>query len=85
MIKKDRFSISMDIPLVKLLDAEVEKGRYASRSHAVEFCVKQNFQLDEFEERITKYFIELVAVGAKNPELLEVYKKALNEWLKIKR
>ena len=85
MIKKDRFSISMDIQLIKLLDAEVEKGRYASRSHAVEFCVKRNFQLDEFEERITNYFIELVEVGAKNPELLEVSKKAFNEWLKIKR
>jgi Arc/MetJ-type ribon-helix-helix transcriptional regulator len=70
--------------LVKMLDAEVEKGKYASRSQAIEVCVKPRFQLEEIDERVNEFFIELLELGAKSPEVLEAYKKALREWLKIK-
>jgi len=38
---KERFSVSMDDDLVKWLDSMVNEKIFSSRSHALEFCVKQ--------------------------------------------
>ncbi len=38
---KERFSVSMDDDLVKWLDSMVDEKIFSSRSHALEFCVKQ--------------------------------------------
>ena len=45
---KDRFSVSMDDDLVKWLDMMVDEKIFSSRSHALEFCVKQlsNFGIE---------------------------------------
>ncbi len=40
--------------------------------------------MEEIDERVNEFFIELLELGAKSPELLEAYKKVLKEWLKIK-
>jgi metal-responsive CopG/Arc/MetJ family transcriptional regulator len=77
MIKKDRFSISMDKELVKKLDEEVEGGRYGSRSQAIEACVKQKYRLGEIDERIGNLIVELMELAAKSPEFVEMYRKAL--------
>jgi metal-responsive CopG/Arc/MetJ family transcriptional regulator len=77
MIKKDRFSISMDKELVKKLDEEVEGGRYGSRSQAIEACVKQKYKLEDIDERVSGLIVELMELAAKSPEFVEMYKKAL--------
>jgi len=38
---KERFSVSMDEDLTKWLDKLVDEKIFSSRSHALEFCVKQ--------------------------------------------
>jgi metal-responsive CopG/Arc/MetJ family transcriptional regulator len=77
MKNKERFSISMDKVLIKKLDAEVQRGKYASRSQAIEVCVKQKISLDETDERIGEFLFDLMDLAAKRPELVEEYKKAL--------
>ena len=77
MIKKDRFSVSMDKELVKKLDEEVESGRYGSRSQAIEACVRQKYKLGAIDERFTDLIVELMELAAKSPEFVEMYRKAL--------
>lgn len=79
MKNKDRFSISMDKELVKRLDEEVERGKYASRSQAIEVCVKQKYRLEEIDERIGDLIIELMELAAKHPEFVEEYKKVIKK------
>lgn len=67
----------MDRELIKKLDAEIERGTYSSRSHAIEVCVKQKFKFEEVDKRISDFLIELMDLAAKSPELVDVYKKAL--------
>lgn len=79
MKHKDRFSVSMDKELVKRLDEEVDRGRYSSRSQAIEFCVKQKFRLEEVDERIGELMLELMELASKSPEFFERFKEIMKE------
>lgn len=79
MKNKERFSVSMDLELVRQLDREVSAGRYASRSRAIEACVRQVFKLQETDERVTEFLLEFVDLLVKHPELGEELKKVMKK------
>jgi hypothetical protein len=46
MSNKVRVSVSISKEVVSWIDGEVEKKRFASRSHAIEYCVQQVINSD---------------------------------------
>lgn len=44
---KTKMSISIDQKTVKLIQAATKTGKFRNKSHAVEFAIKNSFELEE--------------------------------------
>ena len=79
---KIRFGISIDEEAVKALDdAIVEKGRFANRSQAIEYCIKQVLALEKHEKRSVEVLLDFLDLIDRNPEIGEKFKEFLKEEL----
>ena len=83
-MNKKIFSISMDPEAVEALDKVVKKGRFGSRSQAIEHCVKEVLEIEKKGERYIDFLIEFMELIAAHPDLEKELKaflmksKALN-------
>lgn len=77
---KVRFGISMENEIVKTLDKVIaEKGRFANRSQAIEYCVKQVLELEKHEERYIEFLIEFLEIVERHPDVGEKLREFLKE------
>lgn len=44
---KTKTAVSIDIDLLKWIESEVKRGRFASKSHGISFCVRAVKEADE--------------------------------------
>ena len=80
---KVRFGISIDEEAVRALDEMVkEKGRFANRSQAIEYCVKQVLALERLKERSMEHLLNFLDLIEKHPEIEEKFKIFLKKELK---
>lgn len=42
----EKLSVHLPDPMVAWLTKEVEKGRFASMSHGIRYCVQQTFEIE---------------------------------------
>lgn len=79
-MEKRTFSISIDKEaIIALDDAIKEKGRFANRSQAVEYCIKQVLELEKHEERYIEFLIDFLKVMEKHPEVGERLREFLEK------
>ena len=82
-MKKIRFGISVDEGAVRALDESIEKkGRFANRSQAIEYCIKQVLALERHKERSMENLLDILDLIEKHPEVVEEFKILLKEELK---
>jgi len=75
---KVRFGISIGEEVVKALDEAIEnKGRFANRSQAIEYCVRQVLELEKHKKGGIELLIDLLEVMEKQPEVGELIRKTL--------
>ena len=80
---KVRFGISIDEEAVRALDEMVkEKGRFANRSQAIEYCVKQVLALERLKEGSMEHLLNFLDLIEKHPEIEEKFKIFLKKELK---
>ena len=80
---KVRFGISINEEAVRALDEMVkEKGRFANRSQAIEYCVKQVLALERLKERSMEHLLNCLDLIEKHPEIEEKFKIFLKKELK---
>ena len=80
---KVRFGISINEEAVRALDEMVkEKGRFANRSQAIEYCVKQVLALERLKERSMEHLLNFLDLIEKHPEIEEKFKIFLKKELK---
>ena len=78
---KERFTISMDDDLVSWLDSLCDEKIFSSRSHGIEFCVKQIKKMDV--EKVVllhwgKEKVEPVFISKNNAQILARISEKLN-------
>jgi len=44
---KDSISVTIDTDLLEWVDEQIENHRFASRSHAIEYCINSVIENDE--------------------------------------
>ena len=77
-MKKIRFGISVDEGAVKALDETIkEKGRFANRSQAIEYCIKQVLALEGHERGSMEFLLDFLDLIEKHPEIGEKFKEFL--------
>ncbi|MEA1957142.1 MAG: hypothetical protein U9N01_02160 [Euryarchaeota archaeon] len=77
-MKKIRFGISIDEGAVKTLDETIKKkGRFANRSQAIEYCIKQVLALEGHERGSMESLLDFLDSIEKHPEIIEKYKEFL--------
>jgi len=78
---KTRFGISISEEVVKALDKSIEgKGRFANRSQAIEYCIKQVLALDNYEERSIEFLHDFLKIIEEHPEVSGLFRETLKEW-----
>ena len=81
-MKKIRFGISIDEEAVKTLDRIIEeKGRFANRSQAIEYCIKQVLAMEGHERGSMEFLLDFLDLIEKHPEVKERFKGFLKEEL----
>ena len=82
-MKKIRFGISIDEEAVKTLDSAVaEKGRFANRSQAIEYCIKQVLAMEEHKRGSMEFLLDFMDLIEEHPDIKEKFEKFLKEELK---
>ena len=78
---KERFTISMDNDLAQWLDKLCDEKIFSSRSHGIEFCVKQIKKMD-IEKVVLLHWgkteVEPVFLSKKNAQILTKISEELN-------
>ena len=75
-MEKKTFSISVDKEAVEDLDEVIrKKGRFANRSQAVEYCIKQFLALEKHEERSMEHLIDFIELLERHPGVGEKFIK----------
>ena len=75
-----RFSISIDKEAVNALDEAIkEKGRFANRSQAIEYCVKQVLELEKHEKESMETLLDFLDFIAEHPGIGEKFRDLLKE------
>lgn len=78
---KIRFGISLSEEVVKALDESIKgKGRFANRSQAIEYCIKQVLALENYEKRSIEFLHDFLEVIEKHPEISGLLRETLEEW-----
>ena len=82
-MEKRTFSISIDKEAVKTLDGAVaEKGRFANRSQAIEYCIKQVLAMEEHKRGSMEFLLDFLDLIDKHPDVKEKFEKFLKEEMK---
>ena len=82
-MEKRTFSISIDKEAIKTLDdAITEKGRFANRSQAIEYCIKQVLAIEEHKRGSMEFLLDFMDLMKEHPEVKEKFEKFLKEELK---
>jgi metal-responsive CopG/Arc/MetJ family transcriptional regulator len=69
-MEKKTFSISVDKEAVEALDEVIrKKGRFANRSQAIEYCIKQVLELEKHEKRYIEFLIDFLKIVEEHPEV----------------
>lgn len=77
---KVRFGISIDEEAVKALDEAIKgKGRFANRSQAIEYCVKQVLELEKNEKRSRETLLDFLDFIEGQPGIGEKFRDLLKE------
>jgi len=77
-MKKIRFGISIDEEAVKTLDdAVAKKGRFANRSQAIEYCIKQVLAMEEHKRGSMEFLLDFMDLVEKHPEIKERFAEFL--------
>ena len=79
-MEKIRFGISIDEGAVRALDEAIErKGRFANRSQAIEYCIKQVLALEGHERGSMELLIDFLELIEKQPEIGGKFRELLKE------
>ena len=79
---KVRFGISIDEEAVKTLDnAIVKKGRFANRSQAIEYCIKQVLAMEGHKRGSMEFLLDFLDLIEEHPEIKERFKGFLKKEL----
>ena len=82
-MEKRTFSVSIDKEAISALDEAIkEKGRFANRSQAVEYCIKQVLAMEGHERRSMEFLLDFLDLVEKHPDVKEKFEKFLKEELK---
>jgi len=73
-MRKIRFGISMDREAVGMLDEAVRRGRFANRSQAIEYCVKQVLAMEEHEARSLELLLDFLDLIERHPRIKEQFR-----------
>jgi metal-responsive CopG/Arc/MetJ family transcriptional regulator len=80
---KVRFGISIDEEAVKALDKSIKKkGRFANRSQAIEYCIKQVLAMEGHKRGSMEFLLDFLDLIEEHPEIKERFKGFLKEELK---
>jgi len=78
---KIRFGVSLSEEVVEALDESIQKkGRFANRSQAIEYCIKQVLALDNYEERSIEFLHDFLKILEKHPEVNGLLRETLKKW-----
>ncbi|MHC1610189.1 MAG: hypothetical protein ACXQTW_01065, partial [Candidatus Methanospirareceae archaeon] len=78
---KIRFGISLSEEVVKALDESIKrKGRFANRSQAIEYCIKQVLALENYEERTIEFLHDFLKIVEEHPEVSKLFRETLENW-----
>ena len=76
-----RFGISMDRGAVEILDEAVRRGRFANRSQAIEYCVKQVLAMEEHEPRSLELLLDCLDLIERHPGIKEQIRSLIEQEL----
>ena len=78
MVKKT-FSISVEEEAVKQLDKVVKKGRFANRSQAVEYCIRQIIEFEDYRAKYSEIVMDFLEGIEKCPQMIGKIRKMLKD------
>jgi len=78
MVKKT-FSVSVEEKAVEQLDRVVGKGRFANRSQAVEYCIRQILEFEDYKDKYSEIVLDFLDGVEKCPQMIGKIKKILKE------
>ncbi|MCK4736502.1 MAG: ribbon-helix-helix protein, CopG family [Methanophagales archaeon] len=78
MVKKT-FSVSVGEEAVEQLDRVVRKGRFANRSQAVEYCVRQILEFEDYKDKYSEIVVDFLDGIEKCPQMIGKIRKILKE------
>jgi len=76
MVKKT-FSISVEEEAVAELDKVVRRGRFANRSQAVEYCIMQILEFENYRDRYSEIVIDFLDGVEECPQMIGKVKEML--------
>ena len=80
---KVRFGISIEKEAVDALDEAIaQKGRFANRSQAIEYCVRQVLAMEKHEKQSMELLLDFIDLIERRPEIGEKFRDFMKEEMK---
>ena len=76
---KKTFSISVEEEAVEELDKVVRRGRFANRSQAVEYCIRQILEFENYRDRYSEIVIDFLDGVEECPQMIGKVKEILKK------
>jgi len=76
---KKTFSVSVEEEAVEQLDKVVRRGRFANRSQAVEYCMRQILEFENYKDRYSEIVLDFLEGIEECPQMIGKIKGILKD------